>query len=230
VGKTSVLEAVSRLRPTWKFFPEPVDGWQKRVLSDGRQRNFLKEFYDDPREDNFRLLQVRRRQLWQGLILGETFSFFQSEILLSLLERYRESGAGAGAVILYERSLKVLREIFLEERRDQIRAEDFTFLHDLSRFGENCYERDVVSVYLSCSDQDMLDRIRQRGRKAEEKASWVNEGCQLNYSLISLSPRYGRLLVLKRKMDEWATRNCVASIETSGVPLDEVARRLVDMI
>jgi deoxyadenosine/deoxycytidine kinase len=90
-------------------------------------------------------------------------------VLLSLLERYRLS-EGEG-VKIYERSLKVSREIFLEERRSAIRVENYTFLHDLSLFGENCYEKDAVSIYLSCSDQDMLDRIRKRGRMAEERAS-----------------------------------------------------------
>jgi deoxyadenosine/deoxycytidine kinase len=166
VGKTSVLEAIARLRPDWKVFPEPVEVWQKKILCNRLEKNFLKEFYDDPSEENFRLLQV---YIYFGLIYLACPSCFQSEVLLSLLERYRLS-EGEG-VKIYERSLKVSREIFLEERRGVIRTDNYTFLHDLSLYGENCYERNVVSVYLSCSDQDMLDRIRKRGRVAEERAS-----------------------------------------------------------
>jgi hypothetical protein len=58
VGKTSVLEAVSRLRPEWNVFSEPVEVWQNKILCDRREKNFLKDFYDDPNEENFRLLQV----------------------------------------------------------------------------------------------------------------------------------------------------------------------------
>lgn len=58
VGKTTTLNILGSLNPSWKLRPEPLDAWEKFDFGDGREINLLKNFYSLKTGDAFRLLQV----------------------------------------------------------------------------------------------------------------------------------------------------------------------------
>jgi deoxyadenosine/deoxycytidine kinase len=88
-------------------------------------------------------------------------------VILSLLERYQEETSETVAV--YERSLEAGREVFLQSQADLIDNRDYLFLRDLYFVGEEIYESSqcIFSIYLTCSEQEMLARHKKRGRLSE---------------------------------------------------------------
>ena len=90
VGKSSVLELL-REDTNWLILPEPVQEWQNYIPQEGVQMNLLGDFYSFPSERSFRLLQT--------------------QIFLSLLDRYTHARAHPAPVIVFERSLEVARDV-----------------------------------------------------------------------------------------------------------------------
>jgi deoxyadenosine/deoxycytidine kinase len=117
------------------------------VLWNGRRTNLLKAFYDFPS--------------------AESATRLQSQVLLTLLERYEEL-SGHLPVAVYERSIRAARDVFLGRQRGVIRPEEFTFLWQLGSFGIRRYETGAWSIYLKCCEEETLERVRRRARPAED--------------------------------------------------------------
>jgi deoxyadenosine/deoxycytidine kinase len=99
-----------------------------------------------------------------------TFSnTYQSVVALTLLERY-ERFTGIGGVVIYERSMRCAREIFLEANAHLIEKEDASFLAGLCKYGERTYETGAETIYLHCTEEEMLNRMEARGRPSEKNA------------------------------------------------------------
>ena len=58
VGKTTTLNILGSLNPSWKLRPEPLEAWEKFDFGNGREINLLKNFYSQKTGDSFRQLQV----------------------------------------------------------------------------------------------------------------------------------------------------------------------------
>lgn len=106
---------------------------------------------------------------------GRTFSFSETQVIVSLLERYEEisrrEATGEGKVFVVERSIQVARKVFIEHNRHLLSEREYSILTDLCLFGERLFETDLVRVYLKVADHEMIDRIRQRGRPSEANIS-----------------------------------------------------------
>jgi deoxyadenosine/deoxycytidine kinase len=148
---------------------EPLESWEGHILHDRTVRNYLKDFYDIPSELTARRLQV-------VAVSNASLRFFnrflrqQARVLMSLLGRYR-THRGQGGVTIYERSMRVAREVFLESSRALLAPEDYTFLYELAEYGEKAYEASALSIYLACGEGEMMDRVKARGRVSEENIS-----------------------------------------------------------
>jgi deoxyadenosine/deoxycytidine kinase len=71
---------------------------------------------------------------------------------------------------VFERSMKVAAEVFIELNKDVLTAVDFTLLQEYCHVGQRLFEDSSKSkhVYLTCTEQTMLNRVFQRDRKAEK--------------------------------------------------------------
>jgi hypothetical protein len=90
-------------------------------------------------------------------------------VVLTLLERH-ERFTDLGGIIIYERSLRAAREIFLDLRASLLEKEDLAFLQGLCKFGERLYETGAETVYLYCTENEMLERTAARSRPSERNA------------------------------------------------------------
>jgi deoxyadenosine/deoxycytidine kinase len=85
-----------------------------------------------------------------------------------MMKRYFLSAkTGTSPVAIFERSMKVAAEVFIEDTGDQLDPIDRQLLLDQCQLGADTYESDATHVYLSCTDKEMLDRVHGRGRKSE---------------------------------------------------------------
>jgi deoxyadenosine/deoxycytidine kinase len=91
------------------------------------------------------------------------------------LERYQEEKT-SDAVAVYERSLESGRGVFLEGNRQFLDPRDYVFLRNLSLLGEDMFETSgpALSVYLTCSEQEMKARHKMRARPSERNLRRVN--------------------------------------------------------
>jgi Deoxynucleoside kinase len=168
VGKSSTLLAIKCLAPLWEVRPEPLEAWERAVMIDGSERNLLRDFYDlrDARASaRLEVVRRRRRQIIRSPSRG--VCHFQSQVVLSLLERYEASSRSSAPVQVYERSIMVSREVFVEAVKDLLDVEDRTFVSRLCAYGEAAYEGEASRFYLSCSDGEMTSRVRGRARPSE---------------------------------------------------------------
>ena len=92
----------------------------------------------------------------------------KGRIINTLLERYILAEQRPETVKLYERSIRVAREVFVEEGKSLLTDCDYTIMTDLCKLVESVYERDVFSVYLYCEKDDMVRRVLSRARPAED--------------------------------------------------------------
>lgn len=145
-----MLSEMAKLGDEYELAYEPVAEWEDWPLGDGRRHNFLREYYAERSAVSFRRLQ--------------------SHVLLTLLSRYKQNEEKIKPVV-YERSVRVARCVFLAMERDLVEAEDLCFLEGLARHTEEAYERNALSVYLTCSDKDMLHRVAARARASESNLS-----------------------------------------------------------
>jgi deoxyadenosine/deoxycytidine kinase len=90
-----------------------------------------------------------------------------------MFKRYEEMQESSAEVILFERSLKCMRDVFLDFNRSLLENVDYTFLSHLISLGEKAHEGDQVqmSIYMTCSDDEMLKRVRARAREEEAPAT-----------------------------------------------------------
>jgi deoxyadenosine/deoxycytidine kinase len=58
VGKSTIIEAISKARPALFCHPEPLSNWEACVLANGDCVNYLERFYEQPSEKAVRELQV----------------------------------------------------------------------------------------------------------------------------------------------------------------------------
>jgi deoxyadenosine/deoxycytidine kinase len=85
-----------------------------------------------------------------------------------LLERCQAAAAASPGVRVFERSIRVSREVFVEEAKGLLDQEDLTFLYRLCAYGEETHEKQAVTFYLACSYTECLRRVRSRARPSEE--------------------------------------------------------------
>jgi deoxyadenosine/deoxycytidine kinase len=106
------------------------------------------------------------------------------------MERYKHKSDGI--ITIYERSVRASREIFLERIKNQIDMEDLTFLSELAALAQSEFEKDVLTLYITCSNAEMLSRWNKRDRPSEKKMQYVNSIIQLIYYFSTRSPFTGR--------------------------------------
>lgn len=145
-----MLEELGKLGDEFDVAHEPVATWEDAPIGDGRRHNFLAAYYNERS--------------------GTTFRRLQSHVLLTLLDRYRQHEKNAKPII-YERSIRVARCVFMSLDKDISEPEDFSFLERLARYGEEAYERGALSIYLKCDERTMLHRVGVRGRASERNIS-----------------------------------------------------------
>jgi deoxyadenosine/deoxycytidine kinase len=94
---------------------------------------------------------------------------------MTMMKRYESCQDSKSAVVLLERSMRGMREVFLElnRKRTPLSEVDASFLADLCSMGERLYEGDQVqlAIYMTCSDEEMLARVRARARDEEAQAT-----------------------------------------------------------
>jgi deoxyadenosine/deoxycytidine kinase len=97
----------------------------------------------------------------------------QSHVAITMMKRYEESQESRALVVLYERSLRGCREVFLQQGLSNLDRVDASFLTELCEMGERLYEGGQVqlSIYMTCTDEEMLARVRSRAREEEALAS-----------------------------------------------------------
>jgi deoxyadenosine/deoxycytidine kinase len=147
VGKSSVLTVLGETQPGWFIFPEPVEQWHSYAPRPGMRINFLNDFYAAPSERSFRLLQT--------------------QIINTLLMRYTLAADNPGVVNVFERSIRVAREVFMETYHDWWSVPETLQLRDLASWASDHFERDVHTVYLRCTPEAMLERVLERRRASE---------------------------------------------------------------
>jgi hypothetical protein len=98
------------MRPLWDVRSEPIKEWQSVRLPSGESVDLLEAFYNVPSAESFRQLQVN---IIGGGGKSSHFSPFQFSVLHSLANRYLQPvlPEERGRVIVFERSLKVAREV-----------------------------------------------------------------------------------------------------------------------
>jgi deoxyadenosine/deoxycytidine kinase len=138
-------------------------------MLDGSERNYLQAFYLNPNKDTGRQLQVNKKASRNYKVIF--FCRFKAQVILSLLERYQNRKEGV--VTIYERSVRAGKEIFLEKLSNVLQMEDLTFLSELAAAVQGQYEKDVVNLYLSCSNSEMLARCNKRDRPSEKNIQYV---------------------------------------------------------
>jgi deoxyadenosine/deoxycytidine kinase len=97
---------------------------------------------------------------------------FQQVVNASLARRYQQSSAEMARgwfspVRVFERSLRVAGEVFVEAGRNIMDEVDVSILQHMAATLSNIFEGDATHVYLSCSAEEMLRRVRSRDREAE---------------------------------------------------------------
>ena len=149
----------------------------------------------------------------------------QGRVLLTLCERYQEHSESESPVV-YERSLRVAREVFMAQSVREMGIDDFAFLSALSRFGERLYETRAFFVYLSCTDKEMVERISARDRESERNARSEGGRMRRGKKLILDFFSFDKMLLLKRVMDVWGSSTCHLQLSTSGKTPEQVAREI----
>lgn len=89
----------------------------------------------------------------------------------SLVRRYHDSDLEMRSkpcpVRIFERSLRVAGEVFVESRRDLLDEVDASILKHMAKTLSDVFEKDAHHVYLFCDASTMLERVRSRDREAE---------------------------------------------------------------
>jgi Deoxynucleoside kinase len=88
-------------------------------------------------------------------------------VVLALMERYQGRQKDS-TVTVYEQSVRAAREVFIERFKEVLAIEDLTFLSELCAVAESEFERNVSTVYLTCSDVESVRRFRERDRQSEK--------------------------------------------------------------
>ena len=131
---------------------------------------------------------------------------FQLAAVATLAERY--DGLG-GKVVVAERSLRSSREVFLPatECSPQLRLACAMLCQRLERG----LERRAVRIHLKCEREELLRRVRRRGRPEERG--------QENY-----------LAEVAAAMDRWCESNCQHTVDTTRLDEDQVAAAVTRVI
>jgi deoxyadenosine/deoxycytidine kinase len=87
------------------------------------------------------------------------------------MNRYEEEAEHEGAI--FERSIFSSRTVFIERDKVRMNPEATAFLRNLSRFGEQKYEKDAHVIYLTVSPEEMFRRVTQRDRPSERSITLV---------------------------------------------------------
>jgi deoxyadenosine/deoxycytidine kinase len=96
--------------------------------------------------------------------------FSQSAVLQSLWKRYER--CSDEKIVIYERSIKCMREVFLARQKDLLPLESFTFLTQMAKLGEGKFESHreykPLTIYLSVAEDTMMGRVEKRARPSEK--------------------------------------------------------------
>ena len=96
----------------------------------------------------------------------------QSEIVISLLERYTAVQASTAPVILLERSLAVAHQVFMPLYRHLCGQAEYKQLTSLAAWGHKHFEQGIPTLYLHCTPSIMTERLIFRRRPAEHRMRW----------------------------------------------------------
>jgi deoxyadenosine/deoxycytidine kinase len=129
-----------------------------------------------------------------------------------LFKRYHLAKAIAEKkmTVVYERSLCVAREVFIQHSAHLLDPADLYILRNMSMVGEQTFETALKKVYLTADDVVILDRIRRRDRPAERP----------------ISDQF--LLDLKHRMDKWAHETNLRVIDTTRMSVEDVALKVLE--
>ena len=83
------------------------------------------------------------------------------------MERYTKAESSLAPAKVFERSLRVARDVFLEEYRHLCALPEYFILRDLCTWGVEFFEREIPAVYLTCDNSTMIERVLSRGRPSE---------------------------------------------------------------
>jgi Deoxynucleoside kinase len=132
-------------------------------------------------------------------------------------------------VVVMERSLRVAREVFMTGSSHLVNASDLYLLMELSRWGEREYEAATPAIYLTCSNDAMLERVKRRNRRSEQF---------IEYALLLITTdgkyiyvwffRASRLTDVKEKMDRWAKSKDLYTIDATFLDGDGVAYKIME--
>ena len=154
-GKTSVMNALKeRFNKTKKtkicFIPEPVEVWEKQFRTG--KKGLLELFYNDPKRYSFTL---------------------EVAVFTTLIKEIRKAKKmGAECVVIMERSLYSAFHVFskmLYDDKKMERAEYKVLDHLFNELKEELPTPQII--YFKVEPNTALERIKKRGRKAEEGIS-----------------------------------------------------------
>lgn len=146
-GKSSLLKLIQAQEPSWIVVQEPVDMWQKV----GGKHNLLEKFYSDL----------------------ERYAFsFQTFCVLSRIEtvvKALKECHDDTPVIVLERSWFTDRHTFAEMLRKQQRISEMEWClyHEWYQFAVRNAPSIHGHVYLDCSTDTCMGRLRKRNRSEE---------------------------------------------------------------
>ncbi|CUI14527.1 deoxynucleoside kinase, putative [Bodo saltans] len=146
-GKSSLLKLIQKREPSWVVVQEPVDMWQKV----GGQHNLLEHFYNDFERYAFSF---------------QTYCFLTRIEAVTKAVRERQDST---PVIVVERSWFTDKHTFAEMLKKQGRISDMEWC--LYEEWYNFAARNAPTihghVYLDCSTETCMARLRKRGRSEE---------------------------------------------------------------
>lgn len=131
-------------------------------------------------------------------------------VATTLALRYHEGSGSAEPVAVYERSIRVAGEVFLNKDRGLLKKVDAAILQHECEALSDIFERRAFHLYLACDEDEMLRRVYARNRLSERFL------------------RSKRLVELKTDMDAWALAQGYEVMDTTDLSPDEVAAALVD--
>jgi deoxyadenosine/deoxycytidine kinase len=92
----------------------------------------------------------------------------QSQVIQSLLDRYTYAEDKGAAVTVFERSLMVSLQVFLSENKHNCYLPEYYQMEALCVWGMQRFETPLHKVYLTCSEEVMINRVIRRGRSSEQ--------------------------------------------------------------
>jgi hypothetical protein len=90
----------------------------------------------------------------------------------SLIQRYLFSSGDVCLTKVYERSIRVANEVFLEFGGSMLEPKLLYLMQEQARLMSDLFECGAKHIYLKCSPGKLVERFRRRGRESERLFRW----------------------------------------------------------